>query len=331
MNRSTDDRAPFRHAAAHHAAAHHAAAHHDGEPMRNRQATGPSALPARTSGRSIASLALVGLLALSSGLDGVAHADQVVLVPVADNTLIEDPNGAFSAGRASYFFAGRVGNNGGTTKRRGAIRFDLSSIPAGSTVTSVTLRLVCSAAGSTTSQTISLRRMNASWGEGASLAFGGGGAPSEPGDATWVHRFYPSTTWATAGGQFNATASASRAVAGTGTYTWSSTTQLVADVQGWVNNPATNFGWLVQGNETTLQSVKRFDSREAGAMMRPQLTVVYTPPVSNPADLNNDSVVNSADLGILLSSWGGTGVADIDQSGTVDSADLGVLLSAWTV
>ena len=226
--------------------------------MRNREATGSSAIPARTSRGSIASLTLVSLFALSSGLEGVAHADQVVLVPVADNTLIEDPNGAFSAGRAIYFFAGRVGNNGGTTKRRGAIRFDLSSIPA----------------GSTTSQTIALRRMNASWGEGASLAFGGGGAPSEPGDATWVHRFYPSTTWATAGGQFNATASASRAVTGTGAYIWSSTTQLVADVQGWVNTPATNFGWLVQGNETTLQSVKRFDSREAGATTRPQLTVV---------------------------------------------------------
>ncbi len=294
-------------------------------------ATASIARPARTQRRAIGAMTLMVALGVSAALDGIAQADQVVLIPVADNTLIEDPAGAFSAGRAGYFFAGRVGNNGGATRRRGAVRFDFSTIPAGSTITSVSLRLVCSSAGATASQTISLRKMNASWGEGASLAFGGGGAPSEPGDATWLHRFYPSTPWSTVGGQFSTTASASRAVTGTGAYIWSSTTQLVADVQGWVNNPAANFGWLVQGNETTLQSVKRFDSREAGASNRPQLTVVYTPPVSNPADLNNDSVVNSADLGILLSSWGGTGAADINQSGSVDSADLGILLSAWTV
>ena len=124
--------------------------------------------------------------------------------------------------------------------------------------------------------------------------------------------------------------SASRSVGGQGTYTWNSTAQLVADVQGWVNQPTTNFGWLVQGNEVTLQSVKRFDSREAGAATRPQLTVVYTPPVANPADLNNDTVVNAADLAILLSAWGTTGPGDINNSGSVDGADLAALLSAWT-
>jgi hypothetical protein len=42
-------------------------------------------------------------------------------------------------------------------------------------------------------------------------------------------------------------------------------------------------------------------------------------------------VVNSADLGILLSSWGTSNpLADLDGNGTVDSADLGILLSAWS-
>jgi hypothetical protein len=102
----------------------------------------------------------------------------------------------------------------------------------------------------------------------------------------------------------------------------------VADVQGWVNQPATNFGWLVQGNEITLQSVKRFDSREAGAATRPQLTVVYTP--SNPADLNTDGAVNAADLAILLSGWGTAGAGDINGSGLVDGVDLAALLAAWS-
>ena len=42
-------------------------------------------------------------------------------------------------------------------------------------------------------------------------------------------------------------------------------------------------------------------------------------------------MIDSADLGVLLANWGGTGAGDIDGSGTVDSADLGALLSAWTV
>ncbi len=47
-------------------------------------------------------------------------------------------------------------------------------------------------------------------------------------------------------------------------------------------------------------------------------------------DLNGDAVVDGADLGLLLSSWGGTGVADLTGDGTVDGADLGLLLSAWS-
>ena len=63
---------------------------------------------------------------------GSAFADTVVLTSVDDNTIIEDPAGFWSAGAAQYFFAGKVGVNGGNTLRRGALRFDLSGIPAGS-------------------------------------------------------------------------------------------------------------------------------------------------------------------------------------------------------
>ena len=47
-------------------------------------------------------------------------------------------------------------------------------------------------------------------------------------------------------------------------------------------------------------------------------------------DINGDGSVNSADLGILLSSWGTSGgPADLNGDGSVNSADLGILLSAW--
>ncbi len=53
-------------------------------------------------------------------------------------------------------------------------------------------------------------------------------------------------------------------------------------------------------------------------------------PDALPGDLNGDGTINGADLGILLSNWGGNGAGDIDGNGTVDGADLGTLLSAWS-
>jgi hypothetical protein len=41
-------------------------------------------------------------------------------------------------------------------------------------------------------------------------------------------------------------------------------------------------------------------------------------------------VVNGADLGILLTGWGGSGTGDLNGDGTIDGADLGILLTSWT-
>ncbi len=49
-----------------------------------------------------------------------------------------------------------------------------------------------------------------------------------------------------------------------------------------------------------------------------------------PADLDGDGTVDGADLGILLSCWGGSGAeCDLDGDGSVDGADLGLMLTAW--
>jgi hypothetical protein len=48
-----------------------------------------------------------------------------------------------------------------------------------------------------------------------------------------------------------------------------------------------------------------------------------------PSDLDGDAVVTGADLGLLLSNWGGPGAGDVDLNGTVDGADLGMMLAAW--
>jgi len=127
-------------------------------------------------------------------------------------------------------------------------------------------------------QTVTLHQLLADWGEGSSLAGGqeGGGASSASGDATWIHRFFNSTTWDSAGGDFDSSTSTSQTVSGNGAYSWAST-QMVADVQAWVNASSTNFGWLLKGNESSNQTTKRFDSRQnSNASNRPTLTITYT-------------------------------------------------------
>lgn len=53
---------------------------------------------------------------------------------------------------------------------------------------------------------------------------------------------------------------------------------------------------------------------------------------SLPADLNGDGRVNSADLGLLIASWGPCPgcPADINGDGIVNAADLGLAVSSWT-
>jgi hypothetical protein len=53
---------------------------------------------------------------------------------------------------------------------------------------------------------------------------------------------------------------------------------MVSDVQGWLDNPSGNFGWIMIGDESGPLTAKRFDSRENGAVQnRPRLTVFHTP------------------------------------------------------
>jgi uncharacterized membrane protein len=62
------------------------------------------------------------------------------------------------------------------------------------------------------------------------------------------------------------------------------------------------------------------------------LADISEPPPCALADLFADSVVNGADLGILLSQWGPSSpltVSDINSDGVVNGADLGLLLSFW--
>jgi hypothetical protein len=251
------------------------------------------------------------------------HAATVVLLPVRDNTMYAE-NGAQSNGAGENFFAGRNGMN---QTRRGLIAFSLAGIPAGSTITAVSLEMYCSkAAPGSAAQGIRLYRLLKSWGEGGSnggvVGEGGQGAPAQTGDATWTQRFFAQgIAWATAGGEFVATSSASTLVGAPGEYyTWSSA-GMVADVQGWLNSPATNQGWIVRGNETAPTTARRFGSKDNGfAGFRPHLSLTFNPPATSPgATPDGDSVpgnpllVERLGSGQLELSWGASCVATVND------------------
>jgi hypothetical protein len=259
----------------------------------------------------------------------VARAESISLGSAADATLIQEPTGEYALGAAYNVYAGRIGDNGGATIRRGLIRFNLGAIPAGSTITSVTLRLYMSQTQSG-SQNVGLHRCSLPWTEGTAFAFGGAGTNAGTGDSTWNYQVYPSAPWPTPGGVYSASASATKAVAAVGFYTWSSTASLVADVQSWVDQPSTNHGWVIKGNEAASTTVKRFESREAAAN-QPLLVVNYLPPSNRPADLNSSGAVDGADLAILLGQWGAgaSSPADLTDDGVVNGGDLAFLLGDW--
>jgi hypothetical protein len=220
-------------------------------------------------------LPLVIATALGGIAPSLAIADIININPIKDNTLYEfDPaEGDHSNALGNHFFAGETAMG---ELRRGVLAFDIAgNIPAHSTILGVTLTLNMSRTPSNTPTTVELHMLLADWGEGTSVAPGeeGDGAPATTNDATWRHRFFDTIFWTTEGGDFSATVSASQSVGAVGVYTWSSS-QMVADVQSWLDNPATNFGWLVLGDESDTLTARRFDTRESASP--PVLTIQYT-------------------------------------------------------
>ena len=236
----------------------------------------------RYGGVLLAALALAGTVP--------AAADTVTLNPLKDNTLYEpihqDALADRSDGAGPTMFAGKIKDalnaQGQVALRRAVLEFDVASaIPAGATIDSVQLTLVCDKVGTNTGFGVTLHRATSEWGEGTSNTGNsqqGRGEPPTANDATWRHTFFPGQFWAGQGGDFAGTASATRSVGGTGTYTWGSTSSMVADVQAWLDTPAGNHGWVIRSVETQIQTTKRFATREnATVSNRPKLVVSYTP------------------------------------------------------
>jgi hypothetical protein len=245
--------------------------------------------------------------ALAAALTGGAHAaDQTMsFTAVQDTSIFYGTIGSENLADGSGDFIW-VSVTAEGLVRRMLVKFDVSALPRGAVVRQVTLTLYESRARD--EHAVTLHRLLASWGEGTSNAGGAGnGAPAAPGDATWVNRFQPGQPWTTPGGDFDPVASATRVVGlPNTTYSWGGepyvsgdpVPRIVRDVQGWVDAPGSNHGWIFIGVEAGLQNAKRFESRNnATSVNRPRLTVVYGPP--DPAGQNADVPVPPWALGAL--------------------------------
>jgi hypothetical protein len=243
--------------------------------------------------------------AVTIGGAPLARAGSAALLAAKDNTLYEEPDGLISNGSGAYIFVGRTSNNG---VRRALVAFDLpAGVPTNAQITDASLDVVISRAVLNSNATLHV--VSQSWGEGVSDAGdpGGGGAIAELGDATWKHRFYDPNPmnnpplWTNLGGDFNPTASATTTM-GFGLASFTST-QMEVDVQNWVANPATNFGWLMKGDEDVFQSAKRIDSRETISSVGPTLNVSWTASTWN----NGAGGAWSSNVNWLLGVPGGVG------------------------
>lgn len=222
---------------------------------------------------TVSSLVVFLLLAASTLVDSAATAGVLTVEARRDNTLFEDAEGDTSNGSGPSLFAGR--NSQGRV-RRALVLFDVeSSLPPGALVDSATLQLHLSSSSDPSPRVTRVHRVLASWGEGASVSGGGGGAPAEHDDATWLHAFFPGTFWTSPGGDFATPPSASLTVAGEGDWAWRDP-RLTADVQAWLAE-GENHGWVVIGDETGHGTARRFDSREyPNPDRRPRLTLHYS-------------------------------------------------------
>ena len=156
------------------------------------------------------------------------------------------------------------------------VKFDISSIPAGSTIYSVTASFYEDEAqagnGGATTRTITMHRMLRNWVEA---------------EATW-NIYSTGNSWTTGGGRGDGTdrvgtasASVQSGVKAANDHVDFTGAGLVADVQGWLDEDYNNYGWLLDCDSNfsgvSEYSNSRYRSSDhATAAQRPVLTVIYT-------------------------------------------------------
>ena len=201
----------------------------------------------------------------------------VTLIPSQDATLYE-PGNLTSNGGGNMI----VGMTANCSERRSLVKFDVAgSLPAGAIIQDVTLSLFVIGGSATpllpNAMEVTFAPVLQAWGEGTVNPVGSqgqGGAP-QPGDSTWIHSMFPSTTWINPGGDFGPPSGVlGISTAGRGALSSYRSTTLKADVQNWLDNPATNHGYLLYTLQTACQFTRVLGTRETTTPT--QLTITYT-------------------------------------------------------
>lgn len=155
---------------------------------------------------------------------------------------------------------------------RTAVQFDLSAIPAGSTINNATMSLYQWWQGDSSTPVYDAHYLTRDWTEGT-------GTMTNSGDgATW-NTYDGVNTWTMPGGDFNGAASSS-AVAPNSTTSWVDW-DVTGLTQDWINGVTTNYGVMVKKRieNPVLTDAKGFHSAEylADPTLRPKLVVEYVP------------------------------------------------------
>ena len=219
----------------------------------------------------------------SGGGSGVAAAQNFTAVVPNENITISAPSDvqdayirsdlpANSAGTGTSMIIGKTYTAG---YRRSLLQFDVSGIPANSTINSATVRLFdVSPNGTATgvpnngnpqltgTQTYQFRRLTTSWSQ-STVTF--------------------NTPWTTAGGDFSGSVTGTITSTNADNLGFVTSTNLAADVQLWVDGTA-NHGWLLRhATETgsaSLATIKWYaTSEETIPARRPRLVINYTRPL----------------------------------------------------
>lgn len=148
---------------------------------------------------------------------------------------------------------------GSTQDTSATLKWDVSSIPAGKTVTSasITLNVV-----DASTHTYELYEMKRNWSESS---------------ATW-NQYTTGYNWASAGANGSTdrgtTVLGTISASATGSYTINLNASGIALVQNWVNNPSANHGFIIANGAKT-NGLDFSSSEAAAAGQRPKLSVIY--------------------------------------------------------
>jgi len=226
-------------------------------------------------------LLALGCFAIRAGAASVTNNSS------ADTSLLEIEPSHNNGGQA-FVISGAIQAPPINPKRTRALyRFDFTSLPTNALIQAVVLELTVTKrpGDGLANSAFGLYRMLRPWGEGNKVAviYPGQGLPATEGEATWSHSFYPTNAWTLPGAapdvDFVSGQSGYADISFTGPYRFGPTPELVDDVQRWVNDPQSNFGWiLICADEGTQFTARHFGSRE-DPNAHPNLEVEFSVPL----------------------------------------------------